>query len=222
MLSSSWPLFDLRLRTPRLELRPPADGDLEEILEVIGAGIHDPAEMPFGVAWTDVESPEREWNALKWYWRQRAELSPESWSVTLAVFTEGRFVGIQDVMAQGFLAKGIVSTGSWLGQPFQGQGIGKEMRTAVLFLAFDGLGADIASSESFLDNQASIAVSRAVGYEEDGYGRLTPRGERRDTIRWRLTGERFEKLRADGHYAAYEPIEIEGLEPCLPLLGLGV
>ena len=30
----AWPLFDLRLRTPRLELRSPTDHDLEELCGV--------------------------------------------------------------------------------------------------------------------------------------------------------------------------------------------
>ena len=39
-----------------------------------------------------------------------------------------------------------VGTGSWLGRPYQGRGIGKEMRGAVLALAFDGLGAEVAET----------------------------------------------------------------------------
>jgi RimJ/RimL family protein N-acetyltransferase len=33
-----------------------------------------------------------------------------------------------------------VHTGSWLGQRYQGQGLGTEMRSAVLHLGFAGLG----------------------------------------------------------------------------------
>jgi len=47
------PLFRLRIRTPRLELRL---GDEEEALalgRLAESGVHPPAEMPFSVPWTD-------------------------------------------------------------------------------------------------------------------------------------------------------------------------
>ena len=80
-----------------------------------------------------------------------------------------------------------IDTGSWLGQAFQGRGYGKEMRSAVLSLAFDGLGAQIAETEAFLDNHASAGVSRALGYEENGLGSLAPEGVPRETQRFRMT-----------------------------------
>jgi RimJ/RimL family protein N-acetyltransferase len=70
-----------------------------------------------------------------------------------------------------------VRTGSWLTRSAQRQGFGKEMRAAVLQLAFDGLGAVVARSGAFLDNQASAAVSKALGYRENGRHREAPRGE---------------------------------------------
>jgi RimJ/RimL family protein N-acetyltransferase len=107
-----------------------------------------------------------------------------------------------------------VDTGSWLGQAFQGQGYGKEMRSAVLALAFDGLGARLAMTEAFLDNAASNAVSRAIGYEDNGRGSLAPQGVARETQRFRMT--------LDGWRARPRPpVSIEGLSPCLPLFGAG-
>jgi hypothetical protein len=41
----AWPLFDLRLRTPQLELRSPTDDDLEELCGVVRRGLHDPHEI---------------------------------------------------------------------------------------------------------------------------------------------------------------------------------
>ena len=83
---------------------------------------------------------------------------------------------MQGMHARGFAARRTVDTGSWLGQDYQGRGFGKEMRAAVLALAFDGLGARLAETEAFLDNAASNAVSRALGYEENGFGSLAPEG----------------------------------------------
>jgi hypothetical protein len=62
--------------------------------------------------------------------------------------------------AQDFSLLRSVGTGSWLGTEYQGQGIGKEMRSAVLHLAFAGLGAQIARSGAYFDNEASLRVSR--------------------------------------------------------------
>jgi hypothetical protein len=39
------------------------------------------------------------------------------------------------------------------------------MRAAILHLAFDGLGAKEASSDAFVDNHGSNAISRGLGYE---------------------------------------------------------
>jgi RimJ/RimL family protein N-acetyltransferase len=106
-----------------------------------------------------------------------------------------------------------VHTGSWLGRAFQGRGIGRLMRQAILALAFDHLGAEVAETEAFLDNPASNRVSLAVGYEPNGFGRLAPRGVARETQKFRLTLE--------GWRSRPRPeVTVEGLAPSLPLLGL--
>ena len=53
MRTRLWPLFDLVVRTPRLELRYPDDELAAEIAELTAEPIHDPATMPFSIAWTD-------------------------------------------------------------------------------------------------------------------------------------------------------------------------
>lgn len=55
-----------------------------------------------------------------------------------------------------------VSTASWLGLHHQRQGIGTEMRAAVLHLAFAGLGAVDALSGAFEDNPSSFSVSEKL------------------------------------------------------------
>ena len=51
-MSSIWPFFGLRIRTPRLELRYPSDGDLLAVAALAAEGIHEPDTMPFSVPWT--------------------------------------------------------------------------------------------------------------------------------------------------------------------------
>ena len=88
-----WPLFDLRVTTPRLELRFVDDQLALELAELAAKGVHDPAFMPFLMPWTDVESPQQQRNTMQFYWRCRAEWSPAAWHLTLAVIVDGEVVG---------------------------------------------------------------------------------------------------------------------------------
>ena len=75
-----WPLFGLVLRSARLELRSPTDDDLPALLEVARAGIHDPATMPFAVAWTDLRGDAFDQGFLQFHWGTRASWKVEAWS----------------------------------------------------------------------------------------------------------------------------------------------
>jgi RimJ/RimL family protein N-acetyltransferase len=126
MAEQYWPLFGLRVRTPRLELRYPTDDDLFAVVALAAEGIHDPDTMPFYVPWTRAESPELERGMLQYFWSQRGALSPTRWSLPLVVFEGRQPVGIQDVMAEQFPVTRAVETGSWLVRRAQGRGLGKE------------------------------------------------------------------------------------------------
>jgi RimJ/RimL family protein N-acetyltransferase len=194
-------------------MRLPTDDDLGALAALAAAGIHDPAEMPFDVPWTDRPSGELERSLFQWNWRARAEWKPEDWRLTLAVFAHDEIVGVQDVGAREFPVRRVVVTGSWLGRAHQGRGIGREMRAAVLHLAFAGLDAAWAESAAWVDNPASIAVSRAVGYEDNGLGVGARRGEATLQHRFLMSRSRWEGRRRDG-------ITIEGLDPCRSLFGV--
>jgi RimJ/RimL family protein N-acetyltransferase len=112
-------------------------------------------------------------------------------------------------MAQQFPVLKEVSTGSWLTASVQGRGIGREMRAAVLQLAFDGLGAEIARSAAFVDNPASRAVSRAIGYRENGRRREAPRGVPQEMIGYELTRQEWSE-----RSERFKPAKIIGLELC--------
>lgn len=207
-----WPLFDVVVRTPRLELRYPDDALLAELAAVAAEGVHDPDHMPFLQPWTRASSPDLERDALKFWWGQRAGWSPEGWNFTAAVVVGGRPVGVQDVGARAFAVTRAVGTGSWLGRRHQGRGIGTEMRAAVLHLAFAGLGAELATSGAFEDNAASRAVSRRLGYEENGYAVRDREGRPAREIRFALTRTRWEATRRDD-------IVVEGLDACRAWFG---
>ncbi len=211
--SHPWPLFGLHITTPRLELRMPDDEDLAELFDAARAGIHPVDEMPFGVPWTDgLQEPGALGRFLAHHWTARGTLTAASWSLPFAVIANGRVVGNQELAAEDFAGARSVSTGSWLTASAQGQGLGVEMRAAVLQLAFAGLGALEAQTSAWVDNDASQRVSLRLGYARDGEQLLARRGEPTRHLRFRLTREAWQRDHFDG-------IEVHGLEPCLALLG---
>jgi RimJ/RimL family protein N-acetyltransferase len=213
-VSHPWPFFDLAVRTPLLELRIPTDEMLVGLAGVITAGIHEPSWMPFDdPPWTDESSPDRERSWMQRQWGARTTITPGEWRLRFAVVLGGRAVGMQDLFATSFPALRTVATYSWLGQRHQGQGIGKEMRAAVLHLAFEGFGAQRAASDAFDDNLASAGVSRALGYAENGREWALRRGAAAPMQRFLLTREEWPPRRRDD-------ISLVGVEACQALLGL--
>ncbi|MGH9037249.1 MAG: GNAT family N-acetyltransferase [Acidimicrobiia bacterium] len=206
-----WPLADLRVRTPRVELRFAGDDDLIALARLAGEGIHRPDEMPFLTPWS--VRPNVEQSVLQWHWRQRGAWTPDAWNLDFVVVSDGEVVGTQGVGATDFRITRAVSSGSWLGRRHQGRGLGKEMRSAMLHFAFAGLGAEVAFSGAFIDNAASLGVSRALGYVEDGLNVRNRQGAGTRERRLRLERADWEKTRR-------QDVEIEGIEPCLAMFGL--
>jgi len=214
MTMRHWPLFGLRLSTPRLELCLPSPAELDALADLAAEGVHDPAVMPFGVPWTDAEPPARARATVQYHWGKWATWQPQDWALLLVAVADGTVVGMQELDARDFALVREVSTGSWLGLRHQGQGLGTQMRAAVLHLAFAELGAEFATSKAFLDNPGSLGVSRKLGYQPDGLVRHEIRGRAATQQRLRLS-------RTDWELHRTVPVEVYGLEACLPLLGIG-
>jgi RimJ/RimL family protein N-acetyltransferase len=85
--------------------------------------------------------------------------------------------------------------------------VGKEMRAAILTLAFDGLGAEVARSGGFADNEVSLKVSRALGYLDDGRRTVERRGAPAELLELRLE-------RRDWLQQQHVEVEISGLDGC--------
>ena len=197
MTNDHWPLFDLEVHTPRLTLRYLDDSLAAQLLEVAGRGVHDPAVMPFSVPWTDLPSPQMEQEAMRFYARTRAEVRPAQWNLQFAVVVGGTVVGTSDVMASDFPTLRQFTTGSWLGREFQGQGLGKEMRTAALTLGFDGFGAEFALTGMWHDNAASKGVTESLGYEFEGRRRALRRDAPDELLGYRMARSHWETIRRD-------------------------
>ncbi|WP_026925241.1 GNAT family N-acetyltransferase [Glycomyces arizonensis] len=215
MLSDHLPIYRLRLRTERLELRLPDAEELAGLADVAADGIHDPGFMPFLFPWTDTTPAKRGRSVALWYHRCIGRWESGNWHVPFVVFYEDEPIGIQEIGSRKFAVSREVDTGSWIGLAHQGKGIGTEMRAAVLHFAFAGIGADWATSASFDGNEASAGVSHRLGYRADGVKYEVVQGKRRLERRWRLSREDWEANRR-------HEVAIEGLdEGVREMLGLG-
>lgn len=209
-----WPPFGLRIRTPRLELRLPTDeelGDLAERLAMPDAVVT--AESAHLMPWSRLPSPAVERGTIRWAWRWRAALSPESWRLPLGVFAHTApevAIGSMDLMADDFAVTRTVGTGSWLLREHAGQGFGTEARAAVLEFAFRELGAVEARSQALTDNGPSNGVSRRLGYRTDGSRLIAVEGVARRHVRWVMPA---------GDWHSPVPVEITGAEPLRVMLG---
>ena len=208
-----WPLRQLRLGTPRLELRPDDDTGLAELVDAAYAGVHPPDEMPFLTPWTDADPRYLGRGIQQNFWSDRAALTPERWEVNFLVRLDGRVIGTQGLSGTDFGVTREVRSGSWLGMAHQGRGLGTEMRAAVLLFAFDHLGAHRARSDAFADNHASHRVSAKLGYRRDGTATAVRRGSRTEDVRLVLDA-------ADLVRPEWE-LRVEGVDACRGLLGAG-
>lgn len=207
-----WPPYAVRITENDLTLTVITEADLPEAVDLVLAGVHDPEQMPFDLPWTLVPREELPGNFVRWYARNQAEFTSTTFGLAFAVRLGAEFVGVQALHTRDFAVTRTAETGSWLGRRFQGRGIGTRMRRAVCAFAFDELGASEVTSGAFLDNPASLAVSRKVGYRPNGRVRRKRReGELAVNQQLVLTPETF--VRGD-------PVTIEGAAELRRFVGL--
>jgi len=211
----NYPLLDVRVTTPALELHGATDELLDRLAEAVRAGkTHAepaPYDDPMSFYETDPDLRVAKW--LRAIWRRRGVVEPDAWRLYFVVMVDGRPVGEQTLTGVQFSTLGTVTTFSWLSTDQRGRGLGREMREAILHLAFDGLGATEASSDAFVDNEGSNAVSRRLGYQPNGFDWATRRGEPAQLNRWRLDRDTWAPQRRDD-------IQLHNVEACHALLPL--
>ena len=206
-LLATWPLFGLRLRCGDVTLRPVRERDLAH-LAALQPDDHEHDPRPEVFPWMDVRR-HRSRLVHQEYWRSMGTWSPASWCLAFTVEHEGGVVGVQSIEADEFLALRTVDSGSWLVQEVRGRGLGVAMRTAVLGLAFDHLGARAAITSARRDNHASLGVSRHLGYRDNGVSLNASGSGVVELAHLRLTAEEW---RASGRGAQ---VDVHGLAPCL-------
>jgi RimJ/RimL family protein N-acetyltransferase len=177
-LEEIFPPFALRIACGPVVLSVLRDDDLPELVELVRAGIQDPdLPMPFLRDWHEEPfapgSPDGfPTTSLAWWWTQRATFAPDEWRLALTVRRDGVLVGMQDLHAKDFAQTRHVMTGSWLGRAHHGKGTGTLMRQLAVAFAFDELSAERCESGYIVGNHASAAVSRKVGYVDNGRQRI--------------------------------------------------
>jgi RimJ/RimL family protein N-acetyltransferase len=211
-LAHHWPPYRLRLRAGDLELTVITDDDVPGLVDLALAGIHAPDVMPFATPWTLAGPEKLPVEMIRYFSSVRAGFGAEAFDLLFAVRVDGELVGTQGLHGRDFAVTRTVETGSWLGLAHQGRGIGTRMRQAVCAYAFDELGAEEVTSGAFLDNPASLAVSRKVGYRPNGVLRLKRRdGEMALNQKLVLTPADLRRG---------EPLEVSGAADLRSFLGL--
>ena len=208
-----WPPFALTVTAGPLTLQAVRDEDMPALLELVLAGVHDPAVIPFSTPWTDAAPADLLRQSAAYYWRSRADFSPASWSLDLVVSLAGEIVGVQALFGENFPVTRVAETGSWLGRAHQGRGIGTLMRQAACALVIDHLGGEQLASAAYEDNPASLAVSRKVGYVDNGV-------ERRQRREGELAVLRRLVLTVDAFVPGPDPVRVEGVEGLRRAIGL--
>lgn len=213
MVPSLWPIYDLVIRTPMLEMRLPTESEIMRLAVHADRSLYqDQGSVPFMTDWPSRPSPERERGLIQHAWGVRGGWTPDDWNLLLSPFVDGEPLGSQMLAASNFRELRQVRTGSWLGSTAQGKGIGTEMRAAVLHLAFEGLGAQQALSSARIDNISSQRVSEKLGYERAG-SQLAMFGDQpAEDLRLKLTRDGWLRHRRDD-------IEIVGLDGCIDMFG---
>lgn len=203
----------LRLQCREAVLRPLREADLPGLAAMLPADVEqDPGLEQFPGLGADEN---RRRLVYQGYWKSLGTWSPSSWVLHFAVIHQGAPVGVQTLEGENFPALRTVDSASWLVPEMRGRGLGVAMRTAVLGLAFDHLGAVAAVSSAVADNAASLGVSRRIGYADNGVGLIAvPGGAVAELQHLRLTAPTW---RAAGHGRA---VTVEGLAPCLAWFGL--
>jgi RimJ/RimL family protein N-acetyltransferase len=206
-----WPLAGLRVTCDAIELRVPSDADLAALASVAPDDLDLDPSLP--------ATPTVAGGVLRHVWRARAELSPQDWRLCFVVLVDGRVAGEQDLDARQFARRRIVETSSWLAPAYRGRGIARAMRAMVLHLAFTGIDAVAAESETVEGADAALGVSRSLGYGPCGDTYVVTADDRVEHRLWsRLTRQRWELARQG--YGLGE-IQVDGLAECLSMLGIG-
>ncbi|MEJ7755872.1 MAG: GNAT family protein [Nocardioidaceae bacterium] len=212
MSNRYWPMFDIQLSTPELELRHLTEADLASLSNVIP---DDAEQNPSSTTYAGLDARQNRGAVVHQdYWRARGSWRPESWALSFGVFRDGDLLGYQGLEGDDFVKLRTVDSSSFLAAPVRGRGWGKQMRAAVLALAFGPLGARFAITSAWSDNHASLGASRRLGYVDNGITVQQRDGQAGEMVHLRLSRETW---MASGWP---EQVVVSGMDECLAFFGL--
>ena len=186
-----WPLHSLRLSTTDLDLRPATEADLPGLCAILPPDLE---ADPTSTHYAGLDDPANQRAVLaQSYWRAMGTWTPHDWVLPFAVRHGGELVGMQALEGPDWTSDGIVDSWSWLSAGSRGRGWGKQMRAAVLALAFGPLGARAAISSAVVDNSSSLGVSLSLGYRDTHVSVLEHSGQTLRHVRlerdaWQASG----------------------------------
>jgi len=211
--SAYWPLFDLCITTPDLVLRPMREADLGTVSDLLPTDLElDPAATRYEIS---DEHRGRGIITHQGYWKAYGTWQPSAWRLGFVVLSGSDVVGFQELEGNDFPLLRTVDTSSFLISSVRGRGFGKQMRRAVLALAFGPMEAAAAITSAWHDNHASLGVSRSLGYRPNGET-LHAREDDSADVMVHLRLPRSDWLAGD----LAKNIEISGFDPCRFLFGL--
>ena len=184
--------MDVTLETRRLVLRQPRPDDAARITRFINnfAVSGKLSRVPYPYKLSDAE-----W----WLGTWRADKPPGETGFVIDLPGEG-LIGHCGFHPD---IQGIV-IGYWLGEPFWNRGFMTEAACRLLAHAFDAHGLSAVRSSVFIDNPASLAVQRKLGFVETGRGQTFSRSRQAtvETTTTALTRQAFAAARAASYCQA--------------------
>ena len=132
----------------------------------------------------------------------------------LGVHQNGTSNGVQILNADDFLELRTLDSSSCLVPESRGRGVRTSRRIAMLGLAFDQLGANVAVTSSRTENSASLGVSRKFGYLENGVSTSRSPSGAFQLQHLRTTRQQWLANVWRGE------VKVEGLNACAPYFGL--
>lgn len=162
-------LRDLRIVTSRLQLRLADSSEWQTYAAAIAGRVVPPESTHFVGAWAQLVSPRFEQEFVAARDRTLSTCTRDRWGIELGAFAGTQLVGQASLYARDWPVSREVITASGVHPDRRARGLGTEMRAAVLLLAFDVLGANVAWSGASVDNVASNRISEKLGYELVGH-----------------------------------------------------
>lgn len=183
----------MKLETERLILRKLRKGDCPDIVEGVG-------EYEVAKRTANVPHPYSEADGLAYIKKSQRNWGKTSYAFAIELKSERKLIGVMGLEALNLFA-GTATTGSWINKKYWRQGYITEAKIAVNDFAFDTLGLRRLNSTVNIDNAASNATQRKMGYVHEGVGRQAARslatGRIHDLNMYGLLKEDWKKVRKE-------------------------